>query len=155
MLKLYPVQSTTWTSAHRRGDCKEQVAQPYPGALRAYLRANEPNDFRPAQVNWAGTCQSTHRLEQSHLQYGSLCIPVQIDLKSGLKSRFQVEKVKITRKMSRKYKLILGLFQNFDSNLNTNQDNLVIRSAHKVNAFIDYIFNYFCLASTVVTCLKI
>ena len=30
-------------------------------------------------------------LEQSRLQYGSLCIPVQIDFKSGLKSSFQAE----------------------------------------------------------------
>jgi hypothetical protein len=42
------------------------------------------------------------RLEQSRLQYGSLCIPVQIKLKSGLKPRFQAEKTKITRQNKQK-----------------------------------------------------
>lgn len=87
--------------------------EPYPGALRAYLWANEPNGFRPAQVNWNGTCQSTHRLEQSRLQYGSLCIPA--------------KRKKLPVKVTRKPKQFSDLFQNFDSTSNTNQNKLVFR----------------------------
>ena len=72
---------------HCRGDCKEQVAQPdfrVRLASNPYLWANEPNGFRPNQVNLSNTCQGKHWLDKTFMKIDN-ALPMQIELKTWLK----------------------------------------------------------------------
>ena len=85
MSRFYPTQGLQEPSVKRRGQEEKQTKEPYSDKSGARIWEDEPVDDGSITNDWEGASAPSHRVEQSAIQHGSVCVLDEVKLEREAK----------------------------------------------------------------------
>ena len=82
---FHPTQGVQEPSIRRRGQEEKQTKEPYSGKSGARIWEDEPVDDGSITNDWEGASAPSHRVEQSGIQHGSVCVLDEVKLEREAK----------------------------------------------------------------------